>query len=1609
MKKKRLLVAAIAAVLLITAVLGAACNLMKTEEGKTFTVTYKDGDEVLQSISVKSGENVGTAFAPEKEGYNFDGWFTDEDCTVPAENVSATDNVALYAKFSVKVFTVVFKDKDGSTLKTENVEYGKAATAPDAPELAGLTFSKWDKAFDSVKSNLTVTATYDQKQYALRFKINGQELYSVQIYAGKKGETLYPYATTALEEIILPSGYDFDCWVGEDGKSEAFTKFSNFVMPERDYTFNVKLKLAGLGAISAENQRYTYGDTAGATFEASFTEEPDAGISYAYAWYLGDVKVADGKTFTATGYAAGNHTFTVKVVASAEGMTSLETSATATLTVDNGTLTGFTANNSTVTYDAQAHGVTVNGTALGDEVKFSADKQSWHDALTYTAAGEYKIYYKVSRANYDDFISATPATLTIDKAALTVIAGNASIKYGAPLPSFTATFTGFIGTDDESVVSGSAAFTCTDSTKQIGNFDITPALGTLSAANYKFTVFTKGTLTISKAALTVTADDVSVTYGDDIPAYTATFTGFASGEDESVLSGTLAFDCAYVKGSNVNADGYIITPKGLTSDNYEIEYKTGVLSVGKKTASITAHNASVTYGNAADAWNVVTVGTDGLVSIDYRIDCDYTTISPVGTYDIVITLLNNSGSANYAITTTDATLTVNPRPITVSVSARTGFTGSVWTKSDWNITGTSTAGTAPDRLFGTLSTSSAAIATYTASGKTLGDDFVWSGLKITKGVDGNYDYIDCYDITYDLSVEIYDAAISHDASGYTGVYDGKAHSITLTCDLAGAVITYSTDGVNYAADKPSFKDAGTHTVYYKITADGKAPVSDSADVVISAAPLSVTANDETVTFGDDVSAYSVAYDGLVNGETAAVLSGTLAFDCTYAKGSPVNADGYAITPKGLTSDNYEITFVDGTVTVNPLAAAVVWNIGNGYTYNGADQSATVTATYKDIDNRDANASVAFDKNGVAKFITAGTYALTASTADANYTLTNATNEVVMGKGTYTDITTPAAITNKTYSAGITLGNISLPENYRWATPSTQIHCNGAVGNGYAALYNADVDNYEDFALTITVILKKASVDLAGDTVQGFDYLAGTTHSFDTSKLTNSAGVAGTYTVEAGKGSYEAAGTYAFTVSFDSQDYTGIVDCYMKVKGVKIGDTLYTIEDALKASASGNTVIVTADTAFASDSEIRANLYNGTDYYTVKSGVTLVLPSTQDSSTTVGTPTYGANEGSPAGTKSYVDNTASEINCVLTVPADITINTNGNIIIQGLLGTQGGPLEGHTSGNHSQMINDGTILVNNGAKLDVRGYIKGNGEVILNDKSTVYSPFVVRDFRGGTNTATVFKEGNISPFSQYEMPNIQCGYSLYSGAIYNAYMDLYASSKHNNTVMPIIGTSSGLLKLSTGARIIKDYNRTNTKTTLTIIGNVTLGDLSLTVMNTTVALSSVIFPIPWTYDVILGDDSTATTVTASNQFKLMPGASLTIAKNATLNLSGSLIVYSSFTDTAFGGCSYPNKPAAILSVNGTLNATGKFGGRILSSENGGKVIFGSSATLSMSSVEGNSGATTSTQAFLAGTILFGGEFVTIATISETATLVNADSTTITPTKNKTYTYNAGLWA
>ncbi len=105
-------------------------------------------------------------------------------------------------------YTVIFKDADGTELKRETVVAGHAATAPKNPTKTDKVFTKWDVAFNNVQSDLVVTAVYrDKNTYTVTFKdYNGVALGTVSV---KEGETAKAPVTPTRE------GYTFKNWSSE--------------------------------------------------------------------------------------------------------------------------------------------------------------------------------------------------------------------------------------------------------------------------------------------------------------------------------------------------------------------------------------------------------------------------------------------------------------------------------------------------------------------------------------------------------------------------------------------------------------------------------------------------------------------------------------------------------------------------------------------------------------------------------------------------------------------------------------------------------------------------------------------------------------------------------------------------------------------------------------------------------------------------------------------------------------------------------------------------------------------------------------------------------------------------------------------------------------------------------------------------------------------------------------------------------------------------------------------------------------------------------------------------------------------------------------------------
>ena len=116
----------------------------------------------------------------------------------------------------------------------------------------------------------------------------------------------------------------------------------------------------------------------------------------------------------------------------------------------------------------------------------------------------------------------------------------------------------------------------------------------------------------------------------------------------------------------------------------------------------------------------------------------------------------------------------------------------------------------------------------------------------------------------------------------------------------------------------------------------------SKTFTIDKAPLEVTAKSDTIVYGDEAPiAGEVEYSGFVNGENEKSLNGTLVYSNAYTQYGKVG--DYAISLSGLTADNYDITFVEGRLTVEKKFLSVEWEEQTEFTYDGKEHVPTVKA------------------------------------------------------------------------------------------------------------------------------------------------------------------------------------------------------------------------------------------------------------------------------------------------------------------------------------------------------------------------------------------------------------------------------------------------------------------------------------------------------------------------------------------------------------------------------------------------------------------------------------------------------------------------------------------
>jgi hypothetical protein len=284
--------------------------------------------------------------------------------------------------------------------------------------------------------------------------------------------------------------------------------------------------------------------------------------------------------------------------------------------------------------------------------------------LTITGAGTVSV--TANQAGNGGWLPAPPVTqfFTVNPAVLIVTANNQSMTYGSSVPSFTASYSGFVNGDGQGVLSGSPSLTTTaTSSSPVGPYTITAALGTLSATNYSF-VFANGTLTINPAVLTVTANNAGMIYGGTPPTLTYTMTGFVLGQNQgTATTGAPAESTTATSSSPVGVYTISISQGTLAATNYTFAFVNGNLTIGPATLTVTADNKSMSEGGSLPTFTASYSGfvngdTQAVLSGSPSLTTDAPQNPPVGTYNI-FAAQGTLGAANYTFAFVNGTLTVN--------------------------------------------------------------------------------------------------------------------------------------------------------------------------------------------------------------------------------------------------------------------------------------------------------------------------------------------------------------------------------------------------------------------------------------------------------------------------------------------------------------------------------------------------------------------------------------------------------------------------------------------------------------------------------------------------------------------------------------------------------------------------------------------------------------------------------------------------------------------------------------------------------------------------------------------------------------------------------------
>ena len=192
----------------------------------TYKVTFVDGQgEILSTQTVDYGKEATSPTTPTREGFTFTGW--DKEFN----NITADTTITAKWSKNTSVYTVLFVDGFGNVISTQSIEEGRSANTPQAPIRDGYTFIGWDKKYDNITENITITAKWTENK-----------TYNV-IFTDGQGNILSTQKVEKGKSAIIPSnpvknGYTFNGWDKEvDNITSDITINAKWLVNQYEVTF----------------------------------------------------------------------------------------------------------------------------------------------------------------------------------------------------------------------------------------------------------------------------------------------------------------------------------------------------------------------------------------------------------------------------------------------------------------------------------------------------------------------------------------------------------------------------------------------------------------------------------------------------------------------------------------------------------------------------------------------------------------------------------------------------------------------------------------------------------------------------------------------------------------------------------------------------------------------------------------------------------------------------------------------------------------------------------------------------------------------------------------------------------------------------------------------------------------------------------------------------------------------------------------------------------------------------------------------------------------------------------------------------------------------------